>query len=433
MSGKKSVSDIDVAGQRVLVRVDFNVPFTKGTTEISNTQRIDAALPTIRHLLDAGAKSVVLMSHLGRPEGRAQPQFSLAPVAAKLRELLPGRDVAFLEDCVGEAVTAACADPKVGSVILLENLRFHAEEEGKGVDAATGAKVTPTAEAVAAFRAGLTALGDVYVNDAFGTAHRGHSSMAGVALPVRAAGFLMHKELSYFSKALDDPERPFLSILGGAKVSDKILLIDNMIDKVDEMIIGGGMAYTFKKVLAGMPIGASLFDEDGAKLVPGIMAKANAKGVKIHLPSDFVLADAFSADAKTAAADDESGGVPDGWMGLDHGPATVAAFAEVVASARTIVWNGPMGVFEFAAFETGTKALMDAVVSVTAVGPATTIIGGGDTATCCKKYGTEDKVSHVSTGGGASLELLEGKVLPGVDALSDAEALKHKKAGGSSE
>lgn len=239
MSGKKSVSDIDVAGQRVLVRVDFNVPFTKGTTEISNTQRIVAALPTITHLLEAGAKAVVLMSHLGRPEGRPQPQFSLAPVAAKLRELLPGRDVAFLEDCVGEAVTAACADPKPGSVILLENLRFHAEEEGKGVDAGTGAKVTATAEAVAAFRAGLTALGDVYVNDAFGTAHRGHSSMAGVALPVRAAGFLMHKELSYFSKALDAPERPFLSILGGAKVSDKILLIDNMIDKVggrEEMI-----------------------------------------------------------------------------------------------------------------------------------------------------------------------------------------------------
>jgi phosphoglycerate kinase len=278
--------------------------------------------------------------------------------------------------------------------------------------------VTANKQAVQDFQMSLTKLGDVYVNDAFGTAHRAHSSMVGVKLSQRAAGFLVKKELAYFAKALESPERPFLAILGGAKVKDKIQLIENMLDKVNELIIGGGMAYTFLKVLHGMAIGNSLFDEDGAKIVGDLIAKAERNSVKVHLPVDFVVADKFSEDANTGAANKTSG-IPDGWEGLDCGPESVKLFSDVVARANTIVWNGPVGVFEFDKFANGTKAVMDAVVAATERG-ATTIIGGGDTATCAAKYGTEDKVSHVSTGGGASLELLEGKTLPGVAALSDA-------------
>jgi phosphoglycerate kinase len=291
------------------------------------------------------------------------------------------------------------------------------EEEGKGINS-EGKKVTANKQAVQDFQMSLTKLGDVYVNDAFGTAHRAHSSMVGVKLSQRAAGFLVKKELAYFAKALESPERPFLAILGGAKVKDKIQLIENMLDKVNELIIGGGMAYTFLKVLHGMAIGNSLFDEDGAKIVGDLIAKAERNSVKVHLPVDFVVADKFSEDANTGAANKTSG-IPDGWEGLDCGPESVKLFSDVVARANTIVWNGPVGVFEFDKFANGTKAVMDAVVAATERG-ATTIIGGGDTATCAAKYGTEDKVSHVSTGGGASLELLEGKTLPGVAALSDA-------------
>ncbi|EQC35678.1 phosphoglycerate kinase 1 [Saprolegnia diclina VS20] len=415
---KVSIKDVDVRGKRVLMRVDFNVPFANG--EISNTQRVDAALPTIQYALDQGAKSVVLMSHLGRPDGNVVAKYSLKPVATCLSAKL-GRDVQFLDNCVGADVEAACADPVNGSVILLENLRFHVEEEGKGKDA-DGNKVSASKDAVAAFRASLSKLGDVYVNDAFGTAHRAHSSMVGVDLEVKAAGFLLDKELVYFAKALDAPERPFLSILGGAKVADKIQLIMNMLDKVDEMIVGGGMAFTFKKVIDNMNIGGSLYDADGAKIVLDIVEKAKAKGVKLHLPVDFIIADKFSADANTSVVD-EADGIPDGWMGLDVGPKSKAIFAEACIRAKTIVWNGPMGVFEFDAFAQGTKGVMDAVVEATQKG-ATTIIGGGDTATCCVKFDTEDKVSHVSTGGGASLELLEGKILPGVNALTDAQPAK---------
>jgi phosphoglycerate kinase len=320
---------------------------------------------------------------------------------------------------VGPKVESACADPAPGSVILLENLRFHVEEEGKG-QTPEGAKIKASKEEVAAFASSLTRLGDIYVNDAFGTAHRAHASMVGVQLPQKVSGFLLKKELDYFSKALVNPERPFLAILGGAKVSDKIQLIKNMLDKVDEMIIGGGMAFTFKKVMGGgVSIGSSLFDEEGAKIVPEILAKAAEKGVKIHLPTDYVVADKFAKDAAVEAASDATGGIPAGKLGLDVGPESSRAFAEAVLRAKTIVWNGPMGVFEWDNFEKGTKAVMDAVVEATTKG-ATTIIGGGDTATAAAKYGTEEKVSHVSTGGGASLELLEGKELPGVTALSDA-------------
>uniref|UniRef100_K3WVY5 Phosphoglycerate kinase n=1 Tax=Globisporangium ultimum (strain ATCC 200006 / CBS 805.95 / DAOM BR144) TaxID=431595 RepID=K3WVY5_GLOUD len=411
---KLSIKNVALKGKRVLIRVDFNVPFANGA--ISNTQRIDAALPTIQYALEQGAKSVVLMSHLGRPDGSVIAKYSMAPVVDVLTEKLQ-RPITFLKDCVGSEVEAACADPQEGTVILLENLRFHVEEEGKGKDAA-GNKVVASKEDVQKFRASLSKLGDVYVNDAFGTAHRAHSSMVGVDLPVKAAGFLLDKELVYFAKALESPERPFVSILGGAKVADKIQLIMNMLDKVDEMVIGGGMAFTFKKVINKMEIGSSLYDEEGAKIVEAIVEKAKEKNVKLHLPVDFVIADKFAADANTKVVTQEEG-IPAGWLGLDVGPKSQEEFANAILAAKTIVWNGPMGVFEFDAFANGTKTVMDAVVKATTTG-ATTIIGGGDTATCCVKFNTEDKVSHVSTGGGASLELLEGKVLPGVDALSSA-------------
>jgi len=407
---------LPIAGERVFMRCDFNVPQDKKTGAITNNARIVAAVPSIKYCLDNGAKSVVLCSHLGRPDGNRNEKFTLKPVAEELKKLL-SREILFLSDCVGAEVEAACASPAQGSVILLENLRFHAEEEGKGVDA-SGNKVKPDKEAVTSFRASLRKLADVYVNDAFGTAHRAHSSMMGEGFERRAAGFLLKKELTYFSKALNNPERPFLAILGGAKVADKIQLIENMLDQVDEMIIGGGMAFTFRKIVDGMSIGTSLYDEEGAKIVPKLIEKAKDKNVKLHFPVDFVTADKFAEDAAVGAAT-VAEGIPDGWMGLDCGPQSRQLFAEVIARAKLVVWNGPAGVFEFDNFSHGTRALMDSVVKLTSAG-GVTIIGGGDTATCCAKYGTEDKVSHVSTGGGASLELLEGKVLPGVAALSDA-------------
>lgn len=395
------------------IRVDFNVPLKDG--KITSNQRIVAALPTVKMALDRKAKSVVLMSHLGRPDGRKQDKYSLRPVAQEVGKLLE-RNVTFLPDCVGENVEAACKDPTPGSIILLENLRFHVEEEGKGKDEkGNGTKATP--EQTKAFRDSLTKLGDVFVNDAFGTAHRAHSSMVGVALEKRASGLLMSKELEYFSKALEHPVKPFLAILGGAKVADKIQLIENLLNKVDAMIVGGGMAFTFLKQTNQMKIGSSLFDADGFKIIQGLMEKAKAKNVKIHLPVDFVTGNKFAEDAQVGNGTLETG-IPDGWMGLDIGPKSIENFKQVVLNSKTIVWNGPMGVFEWDKFSAGTKGVMDSVVAATKNG-AVTIIGGGDTATACAKFKTESLVSHVSTGGGASLELLEGKVLPGVKYLSD--------------
>lgn len=415
MSLKKlSVSNVDVKGKRVLMRVDFNVPLKDG--KCTNAQRIVAAVPTIKYVLESGAKSVVLMSHMGRPDGQRNMKYSLQQIVKDVEKEL-GKPVTFLEDCVGAETEKACKDPAPGTVFLLENLRFHVEEEGKGLDA-DGHKIKADPSKVEEFSKSLTSLGDIYVNDAFGTAHRPHASMVGCKLPQRAAGFLLNKELEYFAKALDNPTRPFLAILGGAKVTDKIQLINNMLDKVDELIIGGGMAFTFLKVLNDMKIGKSLFDEAGAKTVPEIMEKAKKRGVKVHLPSDFITGDKFAEDAKVGTATTESG-IEDDLMGLDCGPKSSKEFAEVISRAKTILWNGPAGVFEWPNFASGTKAVMDAVVAATSKG-AITIIGGGDTATCCAKWNTESKVSHVSTGGGASLELLEGKVLPGVAALSDA-------------
>lgn len=411
---KLSIEDLELAGKRVFIRVDFNVPQDKVTGEITNTKRIEAALPTIQCALDKGA-AVILASHLGRPNGEVNMKYTLAPVAKKLEELIK-KPVKFLSDCAGAEVEAACAAIKPGEIILLENLRFHIEEEGKKKDA-EGNKVKADKEAVKAFRASLTKLADVYVNDAFGTAHRDHSSMTGVELPQRAAGFLMNKELKAFDAVLNNPPRPFLAILGGAKVADKIQLINNLLDKADKIIIGGGMAFTFKKVIDNIEIGSSLFDEEGAKLVPELMAKAKAAGKEIILPVDYIAADKFAADAATKAVSDAEG-IPAGWMGLDVGAESTKKFVEAIKSSKTIVWNGPAGVFEFEAFEKATKAMADAIVEATAAG-AITVIGGGDTATAAKKFGADKKVTHTSTGGGASLELLEGKVLPGVAALTD--------------
>ena len=414
MSKFKSIRDLTLAGQRVLLRVDFNVPQDKVTGAITNNQRIVAALPTIKHALAQGA-AVVLMSHLGRPDGQKIARFSLRPIAVELERLL-GQPVKFLDDCVGPAIEAACARLVPGTVVLLENLRFHLEEEGK-VKLADGTTQKADPIAVTAFRASLTKLGDVFVNDAFGTAHRAHSSMVGVGLPVKAAGFLMEAELKAFAAVLDQPQRPLLAILGGAKIADKIPLIQNLIKKADEIIIGGGMAYTFKKVTHGMEIGTSLFDADGAKLVPELVAQAKARGVKLIFPVDYICADKFDPQAATQPANDATG-IPVGWMGLDGGPQSSALYREAILRAKTVIWNGPSGVFEFEQFAGSTQAMAAAVAEATVRG-SITVIGGGDTATAAKKFNIADRVTHCSTGGGASLEFLEGKVLPGVAFLEN--------------
>lgn len=412
LSNKLSITDLDLKGKRVLIRVDFNVPMQDG--KITNPARIVAALPTIKYALENGAKTVVLMSHLGRPDGKVVAKYSLAPVAKELESLL-SKPVTFAPDSVGPEVEKLVNESAPGSIVLLENLRFHIEEEGSVKDK-EGKKTKADPAKVEEFRAGLTKLGDVYVNDAFGTAHRAHSSMVGVKLPQRAAGFLMKKELEYFAKALESPERPFLAILGGAKVSDKIQLIENMLDKVNSLIICGGMAFTFKKVLENVSIGNSLFDQAGSEKVAALIEKAKANNIKIVFPVDFITADKFDKEATTGVATDAEG-IPDNWMGLDAGPKSRELFKQTVLESKTILWNGPPGVFEFPKFAEGSKALLDATIEAAANG-ATVIVGGGDTATVVAQHHSEDKLSHVSTGGGASLELLEGKTLPGVAELS---------------
>ncbi|KAL6938072.1 phosphoglycerate kinase [Hanseniaspora osmophila] len=413
LSNKLSVKDIDCSGKRVFIRVDFNVPLD-GEQNITNNQRIVAALPTIEYVLKQNPKYIVLASHLGRPNGEPVAKYSLKPVAAELSKLLK-KDVEFLPDCVGEQVTKATSAAKNGQVFLLENLRYHIEEEGSRK--VNGEKVKADKKDVDAFRAALTSLADVYVNDAFGTAHRAHSSMVGFQLDTRASGFLMQKELEYFGKALENPDRPFLAILGGAKVADKIQLIDNLLDKVNTIIVGGGMAFTFKKVMENSEIGKSIFDAKGAEIVPKLVEKAKKNNVQIVLPVDYVIADDFSATANSKIVTD-SEGIPADWEGLDAGPKSRELFDKTIKSAKTIVWNGPPGVFEFEKFAEGSKAMLKSCVAACESG-ATVIVGGGDTATVAKKFGGAEKLSHISTGGGASLELLEGKALPGVVALSD--------------
>jgi phosphoglycerate kinase len=409
MAKFKSIRDLDLSGKRVLMRVDFNVPQDKKTGAITNNQRIAAALPTIKYALGKGA-SVILMSHLGRPDGQKIDKFSLKPVAAELEKLL-GQKVAFADDCIGPAVETQVKALKPGQVLLLENLRFYIEEEGK-VKLEDGSSKKADAQAVVTFRESLSKLGDVYVNDAFGTAHRAHSSMVGIALKDKAAGFLMEAELNAFAKVLEHPQRPLLAILGGAKIADKIPLINNLLEKANELIIGGGMAFTFKTELEGMAIGDSLFDPEGAKIAKELFAKAKAKGVKITLPVDFVIADKFDANANTKVVSDKEG-IPAGWMGLDAGPKSIELYNQAIGRAKTIIWNGPSGVFEFDKFAGSTKAMAESIAKGTASG-ATTVVGGGDTATAAKKFKVDGRVTHCSTGGGASLEFLEGKALPGV-------------------
>ncbi len=388
---KKTVRDIDVKDKRVLMRVDFNVPIKDGV--VADDKRIVAALPTIKYLLDHDAK-VILMSHLGRPKGQPAPEFSLKPASQRLSELL-GQPVKQLDDCVGPDVEKAVAAMKPGDVVVLENTRFKAGETKNDPDLA----------------AGLAKLGDIYVNDAFGSAHRAHASTEGVAHHLPAvAGFLMEKELNYLGKALSSPERPFLAILGGAKISDKIGVIENLLSQVDSLLIGGGMANTFLKA-QGYDVGESLVEEDAVSTAKQLLGKG---GEKLLLPVDCVVADRFDADADSKVVPVNE--VPAGWRILDIGPATVAHFTNRLAVAKTVVWNGPMGVFEFPKFAEGTFAIARALAGLS---NATTIIGGGDSASAVRKSGLADKMSHISTGGGASLEFLEGKELPGVAALLD--------------
>ncbi len=391
---KKTVEDIDVAGKKVLVRCDFNVPFDDAG-KISDPKRINAALKTIRYLVDHRAK-VILCSHLGRPKGQVNPKFSLAPVAAYLSKAL-GQQVRMAKDVVGESAKSIAASLKDGEVELLENVRFHKEEEQNDP----------------AFAKQLASLAEIYVNDAFGTAHRAHASTAGVAKYLPAVcGFLIQKEISVMGKALTNPKRPFVAILGGAKVSDKIGVITNLLNKVDTLIVGGGMAYTFIKAL-GYSIGASLCENDKVELARDIMAKAKAKGVRFLLPVDNVIGREYKRDTEFRRVDSDT--IPDGWMGLDIGAKTCALFAGAVQGAGTVVWNGPMGVSEWEHFANGTIAVAQAVADSGAI----SIIGGGDSAAAIEKLGFADKMTHISTGGGASLEFLEGKELPGIACLND--------------
>ncbi len=391
---KKTVRDIDLKGKRVLMRVDFNVPLD-ADKNITDETRIKAALPTISYCMEQGAK-LILCSHLGRPKGEFNMKYSLAPVAKRLGELT-GKKVIFAADVIGDSAKAAVDQASSDVIVLLENLRFHAEEEKND----------------AAFAAKLASCADVFVNDAFGTAHRAHASTEGVTkyLP-SAAGFLLGKELDIIGGALSDPARPFVAILGGAKVSDKIGVINNLLEKVDCLIIGGGMAFTFWKAM-GKEIGKSLLEEDKLELARELIAKAKAKGVKMLLPVDAAAAEKFDADASFAYVDQDS--FPAGSIGLDIGPKSVELFKAAISEAGTIIWNGPMGVFEFPAFALGTKAVAEALANC----GGTTIIGGGDSASAVKKLGFAGKMTHISTGGGASLEFLEGIELPGVAALND--------------
>ena len=391
---KKTVQDINVKGKKVLVRCDFNVPLD-ADLHITDETRINAALPTIKDLLGEGA-AVILCSHMGKPKGTVNPKYSLAPVAASLSEKL-GFEVKLAPDCIGEEVVKMAAEVKSGEAILLENLRFHPEEEANDP----------------AFAKALADLAEIYVSDAFGTVHRAHASTAGVAAYLPAvAGFLIGKELDFLGNAVENPVRPFLAILGGAKVKDKIGVIDNLLDKVDTLIIGGGMAYTFMKAQGGS-IGDSLVDETRFEDALRFIEKAKKNNVKLLLPVDTVIADAF--EGYTAIKTCEAGKIPDGWQGLDIGPKTVELFTNAVKEAKTIVWNGPMGVFENPDFAKGTLAVATAMAESDAI----TIIGGGDSAAAVNQMGLGDKMSHISTGGGASLEFLEGKGLPGVNCLND--------------
>lgn len=394
---KLTLNDIDVNGKKVMMRVDFNVPIIDG--KITDDNRVQAALPSINHVLENGGL-LILTSHLGRPKGERNPDFSLKPVADHLATLIDA-PVHFADDCIGETAESVIATAKPGEVVVLENVRFYKEETDNDEE----------------FSKKLAAHADLFVNDAFGSSHRAHASVAGVTryLQPAASGYLLEKEIKYLNDSINDPDRPFVAILGGAKVSDKIPVIEQLISKVDTIIIGGGMAYTFL-VANGKSVGNSLLQEEMVDTAKSLMEKAKAAGVNLMLPFDFVIADDFSNDANQEVVDEDN--IKDGWEALDIGPQTAIAFGNTIKSAKTVVWNGPMGVFEMPSFADGTNAVAEALVEATNFG-GTTIIGGGDSASAIKNAGLADKVSHVSTGGGASLEFLEGKELPGVSSLTD--------------
>ncbi len=393
MLNKKTMKDIDVKGQRVFVRVDFNVPMADGA--ITDETRIRAAIPTIEYLVEQGAK-VILASHLGRPKGEVKEDMRLTAVGIRLAELM-GKPVTKLDESIGQAVEEAVANMQDGDILLLENVRFHAGEE----------KNDPT------LAQQFAQLADIYVNDAFGAAHRAHASTEGIAKHIPAvSGFLMQKELDVLGKALSNPEHPFTAIIGGAKVKDKIGVIESLLEKVDHLIIGGGLSFTFIKA-QGHDIGKSLLEEDKIELAKSFIEKAKAKGVQLHMPVDAVVANEFSQDAETQIVDVDA--IPADWMGLDIGPKTAANYAEVIKNSKLIIWNGPMGVFEMDKFANGTKTVADAMATTAGY----TVIGGGDSAAAVEKFEVADKMDHISTGGGASLELMEGKELPGIVALND--------------
>ena len=397
---KQTVRDVPLRGKRVLMRVDFNVPLDKATGKITDDTRIRESLPTIQYCLDQGA-SVVLMSHLGRPDGQRTPSLSLGSVAVRLSEML-NRKVLFLDDCIGPEVETRVSALKPGDVVLLENLRFYSEEE----------KNVPT------FAKSLAALGEIYVNDAFGTAHRAHASTEGVAHHLPAVGgLLMEKEIEYLHEALSKPVKPYVAILGGAKVSDKIGVLTRLLDQVDKVIVGGGMAYTFLKA-QGLAIGSSRCENDKLDLAKSLLAKAKQKNIPFLLPVDHVITNAFN-DPNGAVKVVDAGKIEDGWEGVDIGPKTVDLFAQALRDAKTVIWNGPLGVFEQDRFAKGSRKIAEALASLKG---ATTVIGGGDTAAAVQKFKLADKMSHISTGGGASLEFLEGKVLPGIAILRDKTA-----------
>ncbi|HVU47847.1 MAG TPA: phosphoglycerate kinase [Terracidiphilus sp.] len=402
---KLTIRDVELANKHVFIRVDFNVPLSEDGSTITDDTRIVATLPTIMYALEHRAK-VILASHLGRPKGKPNPKYSLRPIVDRLRELLDKKEddyninVAFAPDCVGDLAQELARQLESGQVLLLENLRFHAEEEANDP----------------AFAKRLASLAEIYVNDAFGAAHRAHASTEGITHHIKTsvAGLLMEKEITYLGKALEAPERPFVAIIGGSKISGKIDVIENLLDKVDTLVIVGGMAYTFQRAL-GIATGKSLVEEDKIDLAKAALDKSKAKGVELLLPVDNILADSFSPDAKTQPWD-TSKDFPADWQGLDIGPKSIAAIEKVVAGAKTIVWNGPAGVFEFPRFAVGTNAIAKAVAANKS---AISIIGGGDSVSAINQAGVADKITHISTGGGASLEFLEGKKLPGVEALTD--------------
>lgn len=395
---KKTIESVDVKGKRVLVRVDFNVPLDLETGAITDDRRIIATLPTIRYLVNQSAR-VILVSHLGRPKGGPDPQYRMDPVARRLEELL-GQPVLKLDDTIGEGVQKALSSLQPGQVALLENVRFYPQEEKNDPE----------------FARALASLADLYVNDAFGTAHRAHASTAGVAQFLPAyAGFLMAKEVDYLSRVMENPDRPFLAILGGAKVHDKIGVLRNLLSRVDSMIIAGGMAYTFFKAL-GKEIGRSLLDEPGVALAKELLEEAEKTGKRLLLPVDVVVAKEFSNDAERREVSIDE--IPPDWMGMDIGPKSIQRFRSEILLARTLLWNGPVGVFEFENFAIGSRKIAEALVEATEKG-AISIVGGGDTAAAVEKFGLAEKMTHVSTGGGATLEFLEGKTLPGVAVLMD--------------